>query len=201
MNWDTMIASYRQDAQRGISSAALRVVARQGVVETTMTDVAKEAGIARKTLYRYFPDVESILVAHVENEIRLLRDQMASYPEGVTPLKHLERCFAMALARWSEDPLGGVLGLGAGLMHKSGSAVRVVIGELRFEMVKVLEMAKLAKEVRADINNELVSDVMIGTMLGAREYILREGRPIIEIVDQIGRILLQGIGRYEAVAD
>lgn len=43
------------------TTAAL--VAEQGLTSVTMSRIAKESGIGLATLYKYFPDVESILLA------------------------------------------------------------------------------------------------------------------------------------------
>lgn len=58
------------------------LVAEQGPLAVTMSQIAERAGIGRATLYKYFPNVESILVAgherhvgaHLE-QLRALRDR------------------------------------------------------------------------------------------------------------------------------
>lgn len=44
-------------------SSAERCIARFGLAKTTMADVAKEAGVHRATLYRYFADREGLISA------------------------------------------------------------------------------------------------------------------------------------------
>lgn len=46
---------------RRILDAALDTLARQGLQSLSMTDVCRAAGVARGTLYRYFPTKESLL--------------------------------------------------------------------------------------------------------------------------------------------
>ena len=41
----------------------MRCVARYGVSKTTLDDVAKEAGCARATIYRYFPSRDDLVAA------------------------------------------------------------------------------------------------------------------------------------------
>ena len=43
------------DKREAILAAALRVIARSGLHNTSMDAVAREAGVAAGTLYRYFP--------------------------------------------------------------------------------------------------------------------------------------------------
>lgn len=49
--------------------AVMRCVARYGVSKTTIDDVAKEAGISRATIYRYFPNKARLLEAAVAAEV------------------------------------------------------------------------------------------------------------------------------------
>lgn len=46
---------------RRILDATLETLARQGLQSLSMTDVCRAAGVARGTLYRYFPTKESLL--------------------------------------------------------------------------------------------------------------------------------------------
>ncbi len=52
-----------------IVEKTLALVGEQGVRSVTMSQIADETGIGRTTLYRYFPDVEAILVAWHERRI------------------------------------------------------------------------------------------------------------------------------------
>src|ERR1700704_474552 len=51
-----------------ILDATLACVARVGLGKTTLDDVAREAGLARATLYRYFPGKQPLISALVARE-------------------------------------------------------------------------------------------------------------------------------------
>ena len=51
-----------------VVEGALRAIARYGLAKLTVDDVAREAGISRATLYRYFPGRGAVLAAVVESE-------------------------------------------------------------------------------------------------------------------------------------
>src|SRR5436309_11849374 len=61
-------------AQRrsAILHAARTVFARQGYADTVVEDIATEAGIAKGTLYLYFPSKEQIYMAALLEEARRL---------------------------------------------------------------------------------------------------------------------------------
>ena len=56
-----------------VVDGALRAIARYGLAKLTVDDVAREAGISRATLYRYFPGRGAVLAAVVRSETERLQ--------------------------------------------------------------------------------------------------------------------------------
>jgi AcrR family transcriptional regulator len=56
-----------------VVDGALRAIARFGLTKLTVDDVAREAGISRATLYRYFPGRGAVLAAVVKAETERLQ--------------------------------------------------------------------------------------------------------------------------------
>lgn len=46
-----------------ITEAAVRLHQRQGILATSMNDIAEEAGVGKVTVYRHFPDIEAVTQA------------------------------------------------------------------------------------------------------------------------------------------
>ena len=61
--WDETIEAHRQAVRDAVVDTTAALVAEQGLRSVTMSRVAEETGIGRGTLYKYFPDVEAILLA------------------------------------------------------------------------------------------------------------------------------------------
>jgi AcrR family transcriptional regulator len=76
--WSDTIEAHRQGVHDAIVDTTITLVEEQGLFSVTMSKIAEETGIGRATLYKYFPDVESIL--HVWHQ-RQIEDH----------LKHLEK--------------------------------------------------------------------------------------------------------------
>ena len=68
--------------QERITAAALKLISEQGLAGVTMSAVAREARVARQTLYNYYPDVESIVTSVIEQHERLGFDQVRQLLEG-----------------------------------------------------------------------------------------------------------------------
>lgn len=57
------------DTESAILDAALAEVLAHGIRRTTASDIARRCGIARQTLYRYWPDAQAIFAALVTREL------------------------------------------------------------------------------------------------------------------------------------
>lgn len=61
--WADTIDTHRRQVTNAILDATAELIAEHGPMSVAMAAIAERAGIGRATLYKYFPDVESILVA------------------------------------------------------------------------------------------------------------------------------------------
>jgi TetR/AcrR family transcriptional repressor of uid operon len=61
-----------------VLDAALACIGRVGVAKTTLDDVAREAGCARATVYRYFPGKQQLVAAVVTREATDLGDHLVA---------------------------------------------------------------------------------------------------------------------------
>jgi AcrR family transcriptional regulator len=67
--WNKTIEAHRRDVREAILDTTAGLVADHGLLSVTMSDIAERTGIGRATLYKYFPDVEAILLAWHERQI------------------------------------------------------------------------------------------------------------------------------------
>ena len=76
--WRDTIEAHHRGVREAILDTTATLVADQGLRSVTMSQVAGETGIGRATLYKYFPDVEAILVAWHERQIAGHLQQLAA---------------------------------------------------------------------------------------------------------------------------
>ena len=67
--WNETIEAHRRAVQDAILENTWALVAEHGLTSVTMSQIAEKTGIGRATLYKYFPDVEEILLAWHERHI------------------------------------------------------------------------------------------------------------------------------------
>ncbi len=67
--WNKTIEAHRNAVHEATLDTTAALVAKHGLRSVTMSQIAEQTGIGRATLYKYFSDVEAILVAWHERHI------------------------------------------------------------------------------------------------------------------------------------
>jgi AcrR family transcriptional regulator len=67
--WNETIEAHRRAVRDATLDTTAALVAEHGLRSVTMSQIAEQTGIGRATLYKYFPDVEAILVAWHERQV------------------------------------------------------------------------------------------------------------------------------------
>ena len=73
----------RQLASREILETALRLFSEQGYDETTVAQIAREAGVSQRTLFRYFGTKEDLLGGNQHRFGQVLTGTISQQPPGV----------------------------------------------------------------------------------------------------------------------
>ena len=79
--WNETIEAHRRTVRDAILDATAALVAEHGLLSVTMSQIAEKVGIGRATLYKYFPDVEAILLAWHERHVGSHLEQLAGIRE------------------------------------------------------------------------------------------------------------------------
>jgi AcrR family transcriptional regulator len=147
--WNETIDAHRHAVREAILEATWALVSERGLTSVTMSQIAASSGIGRATLYKYFPDVEAILLAwherhvtgHLE-QLRQLRDRGGDPGERLEAVLH-------AYARICHQRERHGSGLGA-LLHR-GEHVAGAQQELLDLIRNVITAAASAGGARTDV--------------------------------------------------
>jgi AcrR family transcriptional regulator len=96
------VASQRHSEDDRLLDAARECVLAVGVRRTTLTDVARRAGVSRMTLYRRYPDLEAVLSALMTREFGRLIGRAA---EGRTTRERVVAMVVHGSRALAADPL------------------------------------------------------------------------------------------------
>lgn len=75
--WTETIETHRSQVRDAILENTAALVAEHGLRAVTMSQIAEDSGIGRATLYKYFPDVESILHSWHDRQVDAHLDHLA----------------------------------------------------------------------------------------------------------------------------
>jgi AcrR family transcriptional regulator len=93
------------DEDDRLLDAARACVLAVGVRRTTVTDVARRAGVSRMTLYRRFPDLEALLAALMTREFGRLVAEARNGADGATARERVVATVVRGARSLAEDPL------------------------------------------------------------------------------------------------
>ncbi|MHB8289993.1 MAG: TetR/AcrR family transcriptional regulator [Acidimicrobiales bacterium] len=149
--WAQTIETHRREVGDAILDTTAALVAEHGLRGVTMSQIAAEAGIGRATLYKYFPDVESILIAWHERHVagHLVDLEQLSQKAG-DPRQALDSVLAAyALVIFERGRLSGGTDVAA-LVHQ-GDHVAGIEQRLRAFFGDLLAEAARVGYVRQDV--------------------------------------------------
>lgn len=166
--WNETIESHRREVREAIVKTTADIVAKQGLLGVTMTRVAEGAGIGRATLYKYFPDVEAILLAWHEEQIgehlRYLgrvRDETPGHRQKLTAVLEAYAFIVGGTHGHHDGELAAVL-------HRDPHVARTQ--HEVFQMIReLIEETAAAKEVRDDIPPDELARYCLHALTAASE--------------------------------
>ncbi|MYT22252.1 TetR family transcriptional regulator [Streptomyces sp. SID7760] len=92
----------RQAVVASIFDTAMRLFAEQGYEATTIAQIAKEAGISQRSLFRYFGTKEDIVCGEQEELGELLRATVEAQPAAATAWEALRAGFEVLMEAHGE---------------------------------------------------------------------------------------------------
>ncbi len=89
-------------SRRQLRLIALRLFAERGFDNTTIDQIAAEAGVSERTFFRYFTTKASVLWTEFETEVETIRASLAAVPDDV-PLMDAVRGAVVAANHYHAD--------------------------------------------------------------------------------------------------
>lgn len=164
--WTDTIETHRREVRDAILDAAAVLATEHGVLGVTMSQIAEETGIGRATLYKYFPDVESIMLAWHDRQVTghltylaEVRDQTEGPAERLESV--LEAYAMLTRHAHGHDPGFAELFHRDDRMRRAHRQVQQMIRDL-------LIAAAEAGQVRTDVPPDELADFCIHALAGPR---------------------------------
>ncbi len=186
--WDDTIEAHRRAVIDATLDSTAALVAEHGLRGVTMSQIAAATGIGRATLYKYFPDVGSILSAWHDRQVKQHLAQLVAIRDGVTDvgerLAEILTAFAQILrgARARHDIDVDLIGK----LHDTGQ-VGAARHELHTMIAGLLHDAAAAGSVRTDVPVEELASYCLHALTGAANLHSDAG------VDRLVGLILSGL--------
>ncbi len=115
--WSDTIDAHRRIVREATLDAVAALVAQHGLTSVTMSRIAGETGIGRATLYKYFPDLDAVLLAwherHVTAHLQQLTQIGAPAAEPGRRLRDVLGTYALMTYQRPSPELAALLHTGA----------------------------------------------------------------------------------------
>src|SRR5271157_1533904 len=80
------MARWEPDARGRLMNAAFELYGARGFEQTTVAEIAEQAGLTERTFFRHFADKREVLFAGAEALQELLVSTVAKAPAGLAPI-------------------------------------------------------------------------------------------------------------------
>jgi AcrR family transcriptional regulator len=166
--WNETIQAHRRAVRDAILETTAALVAEHGLTSVTMSRIAEKTGIGRATLYKYFPDVEAILLAWHERQITdhlehlaEVRDQAGDAGERLEAV--LEAYALLSHERFSHEHPGPEL---SALLHQ-GAHVTGAQQQVHDMIKDLLTETAQTGDVRDDVAPEELASYCLHALAAA----------------------------------
>ncbi|TDC56266.1 TetR/AcrR family transcriptional regulator [Actinomadura sp. KC345] len=146
----------QHDRRRRILRAAARIGAEKPLERVQMHDVAKEAGVAIGTLYRYFPSKVHLFTAVMAAQVDRLREQVREPAPGTAPEDAVADLLVQASRSLLAEPV-----LSTSMLHASNTAHVATVADT----VHIDSTIRETLLTTVGIDNPTVQDVTLVRLL------------------------------------
>ncbi|MFN2470986.1 MAG: TetR/AcrR family transcriptional regulator [Gaiellaceae bacterium] len=155
--WNKTIEAHRREVRDAILDTTAALVVEHGLRSVTMSQIAEETGIGRATLYKYFADVDAILIAWHKRQISLHLDHLADVRDQAGDPGERLQAVLEAYAFISHETRGHNSELAA-FLHRDGQVAGAQQQQLRRMIRDLLTEGVETGELRDDVaSDELAS--------------------------------------------
>jgi AcrR family transcriptional regulator len=163
--WTETIDAHRREVHEAIQDRTAELVATHGLRAVTMSQVADAVGIGRATLYKYYSDIEAILLAWHQRQVEAHFEELAALrDEASDPMSALEavlEAYAFISQQHQGSELAALVHRGAHMAsaeHRLGKLVRDIVAK-----------AAHAGAIRGDVSPEELAQFCLHALTAASQ--------------------------------
>jgi len=193
--WNDTVADHRDRQRQLIIDTTMSLVGERGLSDVSMVQVAKQAGIGRATLYKYFPGVEEIVAEHVLQTVqqhhRSLEEAIAELDDPIDSIRAsltiLLDYFASAQHRSASTSVNPE--------HFSpgvGTDVRAAFARVHELLTRLVRDAQQAQRLRPELDPDFTAQLLYQMLAAGRSAVVAGRLTPHQAVEQIMAQFLHG---------
>jgi AcrR family transcriptional regulator len=182
------IATHVARQRDAVVASAVRLFAARGYDAVTLGDIAADVGLARTSLYRYFPDKDHILLAWLRREIDALAEQSVAIAAGDAPAPTRLKEWLHLQLSYVREPEHELFSQIASSLGTLSPVVQQAIGETHRELYATVEsiVADALRTARSRRDPALVASLVLGLFQAAVGEVAR-GRDLAMVERELHR--------------
>lgn len=196
----------RNSKYHRILEAAVKIFARQGFRQSTVSQIAKEAGVADGTIYLYFKNKDDILVHFFGFKAKQVFDCFhEEVARGADSLEKLRNLVRVHLAEFQRDPdMAIVYHVETHQISRLAEDQIREMGKMYHDIISdIVEEGQQAGLIRRDIYLGLVKRLILGAVGETIGAWLHAGRSydLTSMADPLVDLFIKGIGVPERLSE
>lgn len=186
-----------------ILEAAVKVFAEQGFFQSTVAQIAKEAGVADGTIYLYFKNKDDILVQFYEFKTRQVFERFRkSVDQGRTAIEKLRNLIRTHLEEFQKDPnMAMVYQVETHQQRQVAQDPIKAMAKMYRDMIdEVVELGQEEGTIRRNLFMGLVKRLINGAVDEVINAWIHTGRTydLASMADPLVDLFISGIGIQQA---
>lgn len=172
-----------------ISHAALRLFMDRGFDATTIDDIAREAGIGRRTFFRYFPSKNDLPWGEFDELLDRMRAHLAGMPDDLPMMEQLRRSIVefnrVPEEEWEYHRRRMEL-----LLHVPTLLAHSTLRYASWRQVVAEHVARRLGLPESDLIPQTMAWTCLGVCLAAYEqWLLEEDGDLLDLLDEAFRLI------------
>jgi TetR/AcrR family fatty acid metabolism transcriptional regulator len=182
-----------------ILEAAVKIFARQGFHQSTVAQIAKEAGVADGTIYLYFKNKDDIMVHFFGFKAKQVFDRFhAEVARGADSVEKLRNLVRVHLSEFQRDPdMAVVYHVETHQISRLAEDQIRAMGKMYHDIISdIVEEGQQEGLLRRDLYLSLVKRLILGAVDETIGAWLHSGRSydLISMADPLADLFIKGIG-------
>ncbi len=191
------------DKYHQILDAAVKVFAEQGFFQSTVSKIAKEAGVADGTIYLYFKNKDDILVQFYEYKTKQVFERFrAAVAQGDTAEQKLRNLISTHLEEFQKDLNFAIVYQAETHQHRrlAQDVIKEMFKWYRDIISEVVELGQQEGSMRRNLYMGLVMRIINGAVNEVINAWIHTGGnyDLVSMADPLVELFIRGIGVPES---